>query len=536
MNRSQRIASILVPVILVASLWVWQSLSDLPNGLDEMDVSQDAVRWAIHWDRVENNEQAFAHIISPGTKTPPVFFWLYTFVAGFTGGGWTALKVVPAIGYILILIGAFLLATESSGRKAGILAMLLVGCYPLVFGFGHTANTSTLAAGFEILALAFLVKSLDMVKPHFAMAAAVCIGLAIMSERGTPILIMALPVAFLFFRAIFRAATDRDNLARRLSSIAAFLAIPLVISGHYIYTYILKNWSYTMGNIANDALKVDTYWPWPEKIWAFYFVELGRRQCGGLLAIAAGLALILLIKNRPKEWLTLLIAFFGPVFIFSFIATKEVAYNFGIMPVVAVITAVGIFSIEKKLFQNLALTLLVVVAIATGLVGATGFGHNDEADKPGALLYRAAFGTYSDILYGPPIRNVPLKETAQTMIQKLPKNNFMYAAIANDKQRSMIWALMIEIAANRFDVVSVLIPRLPGSDKAIVACAPGTPQTEEFIYSLKEVCSSTDIGVCDTTSGDDSATQIEQLIGQITVEPFMEQTWAGEPVILGIYQ
>lgn len=536
MNSWLRITSVLVPAILIASLLGWQSLSDLPNGLDEMDVSQDAVRWAIHWDRTESNEQAFTHVISPGTKTPPVFFWLYTIVAGFIGGGWTALKVVPGIGFALILAGVFLLATESLGSKVGVLAMLLVGCYPLVFGFGHTSNTSTIAAGFEILALALLVKSQDMVKPHLSMTAAVCIGLAIMSERGTPILIMVMPIAFLFIRAIWRAAMVRENLARRISSIAAFVITPLIISGHYIYTYILKNWSYTMGNIANDALKVENYWPWPEKIWAFYIIELGRRQCGGLLALGIGLAVILLIKNRPKEWLTLLVAFLGPIFIFSFIATKEVAYNFGILPVAAVITAVGISSIKKKPLKHIATLFLVIAALATGFVGATGYGHRTNTDEAGVLLFRAAFGTYSDILYGPPVRNVPLKEAATAIIQKLPKNNFMYAAIANDKQRSMIWALMIEIAAQRYDVVSVLIPKLPGSDKAIVACTPRVPQTEEFIYSLKEICSSTDIGVCDTTSGDDSATRIEQLIGQVTVEPFMEQTWVGEPVILGIYR
>ncbi len=536
MRFNWKIAFALVLCLHMGGLILWQSLSDLPNGLDEMDVSQDAIRWAVQWDRIDGLTNSFFHIISPGMKTPPAFFWLYQIASNIFQAGWQSLKIVPGIGFLLMLIGVFLLAGQAAGNRAGVLAMFIAGCYPLIFGFAHTSNTSVLAAGFEILALAFMIKSQDMVKPHYAFVSAIFVGLAIMSERGTPVLIMLPPFLFLFIKAIYRAAMDKHDLLRRAGSFLLFIATPLVISGGYVYTYILNTWDYILGNIANDALNVVTYWPWPERMWAFYIIEYGRRQAGGFMALALLIAIVPFIVNKAKEKSAILIAFVGPTLIFSFIATKEVAYNFGILPIGAAITGAGIMMIKKAPFKKVAILTVVIMAALTGFVSATGIGYDDNEFSWRGRFFYLAFGRHSDILHGPPTTDVPLKEGAKIMIDTVPYGGFMAVAIPDESLRPMAWALMIQVAAHRFDMISIFVPGLPGSDKSIVALSPTGPITRKWYASIREVCSFSDFGVCDPTTDPGMISRIDKWFLNIQVKILKSQKWQDKDVLLGVYK
>ena len=129
---------------------------------------------------------------------PPLLPWLTWLVTHTLGSSLWAIRVYPAIaaGATVILTG-WLAAELGGGKRAVILASLLVFIDPVTFGFGHILSTNALDLPMWLLCVLLLVKLEKGASPRLWLWWGVAAGLALLHKYTLVFLLSALIAGFL---------------------------------------------------------------------------------------------------------------------------------------------------------------------------------------------------------------------------------------------------------------------------------------------------------------------------------------------------
>ncbi|MEO8638101.1 MAG: glycosyltransferase family 39 protein [Candidatus Taylorbacteria bacterium] len=251
------------------------------------------------------------------------------------------LEVFFALGaiYVIYLIG------ERVKYGSGIIAAALLSVTPFFFSFTNVGLTDIPTIFFTLLAFYLLQKDLMVWSGFFA-------GLAFLFRFPHALFIISI---FLFFATEFvieRNFTTTIKRALRFGIGSAILGIPFFISNYILYGDILFPLKAGVVLVGIDPILQSQY---------FYYVTNILSQ--NRLLIFAPLALIPLLRKSWRENLKErkhLIAIFlialTYIVYFSHTPHKEIRYAIGFLPWIALLTGIGISSLNfgKK-------TLLVLV-------------------------------------------------------------------------------------------------------------------------------------------------------------------------------
>jgi Dolichyl-phosphate-mannose-protein mannosyltransferase len=520
----------LILIFLIAihggNLLFWHARNDIPFGHDAMEVAGDAVCWTLYLGKLDRLPDVAHHVFAPDTKTPPAYFWLSDIASRTVGPGWMAIHLVPALAFFILLISVYLLAKHIASQRTGILAAGIVGFYPAVFGFAHTANTSLLAAAFETHAILLILKSKNLTNKAYTLSAALCVAIALLSERGSPVIILAAPLLITGLKAVSIRVRSRQT---QWGLFILFFLIPIFLAGPYLIHYTQSSADDNLRNILVDYYNLNDSYPFKNYVWAFYLIELGRTQIGGILSLFFFGGLAFVIRRRISESLLILSAIFPPMIIFSLFATKDMSYDFGILPFIAVTTAVGIMSIGPKGPRRIAVVLVVLGAILTYSSVYHWPTNRFVRDSHLSWLFvNSQVTPYSD-----PREGIPLKEAADILEEIILPDQILVIATPKHWQPSGYdKALSIEIAARRPDCRVMLVNQLPGSNDRMIILTPAKEIPIEYLHRLDAFLPGPCIG--DYLDFEDPSVLVEILSGA-NIDILVNQDWEGHAVSIGVF-
>jgi len=524
MSKIRRTSLILAVIIAfhAVRLFAWEWRNTLPHGLDEMDVANSVVRWQVLLGQQESFGRTLWYFFVSDSKYSPLFCQLSWLMSRLVGPGWPAMHLVTNLLFLLLVFGVFLLGRSLAGDLAGLLAAFLVGCYPLVFNFAHTANTNMVSAAFEVLAFTFLIRSAALTRRRETWLAIVCVSLALVGERGSPLIMLAAPVALTLGLALFRVRRRRPAL------LLAFILVPLLVSGPYVMQYVTTHWTHNVDRLTRDYFALKESWLFPDALWAFYLVELPRSEIGGFFTLLLVLVFGKFLRPFNKDKLLVVLALFVPLLVYSSFASRVLSYNFGVLPIVAVITAVGVASLERKWLRGLAVGSVIGMGFLSCLVSVAEVDEGINRTVQQNPLLRAAFVSLWGGYATAPKTGVPLMQAASSLAEKLPPGQLLVVAVPPDWPDQYPWSLMIQVVAMRPDATAILLDDPSPAGAGMTAMVPATPLPEPAMDALRREIQRP----FTSFRGSPPPPAVQALLRRARPVPFASQIWEDKQVLL----
>lgn len=134
---------------------------------------------------------------------PPLLVWLLSLTIKIFGESEFWLRSVSAIAGIFTVVGCYLLASKiAKSRLAGILASLVILSDIEILFRSRQINVEILLTVLLLWSIIFIVKAYEKKHLYWIMLSAICLGLAFLVKRASPIL--ALPaIGYLLLKAKF---------------------------------------------------------------------------------------------------------------------------------------------------------------------------------------------------------------------------------------------------------------------------------------------------------------------------------------------
>ncbi|MDP8254610.1 MAG: glycosyltransferase family 39 protein [Candidatus Alcyoniella australis] len=349
------LAALIVAAVLSLQIGAHNQLRAAGNNeLENIELSLELTRAA--------SQGRWSDVLGRYTGTGQARFLPLTADA-FFGIGWLisgesflSIRRLNALALALMLLSCYLLAATRLSRPYALLACLLLACIPLVNVTARFVNPKPLAAAAVTLALWALMRSDDLRNARWsALAGALC-GLALLSERGLPPILLGFPLALFAIRGL----VWRGTRARALAGIALFGGCALLIAGPNLSNYLagierVLNQAYfgTPGGDTAHAADPAYY------LHAFWNELLTPPQA---LIYVLLVPLSLLGKRRPWElWLWLI----PPFFVLSTFNTKLPYYMFGLLPPLAILAAHGLSNIPWTRPRRALSILAALIAVSS---------------------------------------------------------------------------------------------------------------------------------------------------------------------------
>ena len=159
---------------------------------------------------------------------PPLLVWLLSLTIKIFGESEFWLRAVSAIAGIFTVLGCYFLAFKiTKSRLAGLLSGLII-LSDIEFLFrGRQVNVEILLTVLLLWSMIFMIKSLDNNKRKWIFFSAVCLGLAFLTKRASPVL--ALPaIGYLLLKAKFTLR----------KSIIFFITFITVVFPWYLFSFL----------------------------------------------------------------------------------------------------------------------------------------------------------------------------------------------------------------------------------------------------------------------------------------------------------
>lgn len=406
MRRTEKGIHLYLPWIGLALLlvfhgalgFVWIDKNQAIQGDDEIDYFQVLQRFEQSWP--ENWSNPFKNLADltasiGGTSYPPFPAILGKFSMDVVGRSPESARAVSVLSYLLLFVVLFLIGKEISGRWTGLWAATIFSAYPYAMLHSRFYNVFALNALMIALCCLLLVKSKRLTSVGYMLGFGFVLGLACLTERGTPPLILAGPICAVAIEAfIWHGRKSPQRLMRPALLLVAAISIAWIIAGRYLVEYLLNQQQYISGNI-----NVPFY---PERDTPFYYMQkmqrwLTDRSWGTIF----GLAFLLLLNKKPIGrkiliacaglWLAVKIFDLGnagwilwagailvsialsdirhkwvlagwifvPLVIFSSIATRHIQFVFAAMPALALGTSTALVAIADNRKRKIAVAAIV---------------------------------------------------------------------------------------------------------------------------------------------------------------------------------
>ncbi len=316
------------------------------------------------------------YLLNPGFFMAPLQLILAQPLFALENHGVKVMRHLNLVYLFALLCATCVLAARLFGKPAGVLAALLLISFNATFTVAWFYHQLILTGLFITLTILFLLESNRLRNKGMTLLTGLCMAGALLSHRGSPLLMLAPPVGLYFLISIWEVRSRFVLFG--LIALLGVAAIPAY--GHLHHYYALK--------VTFTAEQVDAGLNQNRDL--FHFVKTLSelhltKYLGWCWPMAA--AFIAWRGRKDSRLWVLLAAALPPLFWFGFFGTKNADYIYPIIPMIAVMIAGAAWLIPMKAARFIAVGFLAIVSIIMGLFMPNVFSHPGKYSDS-SFLYR----------------------------------------------------------------------------------------------------------------------------------------------------
>ncbi len=381
------LAALIAFQILSGAIWIASDCRLMGN--DETDYLQNGLR---HKFSLQHKDHEFSDYFQRFlgyqeiTSTPPLLFDLWEIAWLIFGTNPEAARGFSLFSLVLAGIFSFAAARKLGGDIAGLIACTTLFSFPPAIFFSHHASSFAphLAA---VACVCFVIITYDLGrKPGCGLLLGLAVSADILMERGTPVIILA-PML------LFTVAVVFMQWRRKKSPISSQAMISIMVAGAIIvalcWAYISGYLEYNMEHTVDLALSPLS----PGRQGNYYTNDFYRLSLTPPITALFALSLLILLFNRRMGAYRIFfaLAFFIPIWLFSNLATRDLEYVFGTLPIAAIAVGVGLTSIKRIPRWPLVIGLAALIYFGLAYNTHLSFGTYPNESWPGRASLRWKF-------------------------------------------------------------------------------------------------------------------------------------------------
>jgi len=274
---------------------------------------------------------------------------------------------VVLFGKIMVMLSSlgsvflvYLISKKIFDEKVAVISSLLFSFSATFIRFNNILFTGIVSGFFVLLGIYYFFE-----KKHFV--SGLWLGIAFMARFFHVFFVVIIGLFYLYefykkkvdFRGMFRFGVAF------LIPVVPFLILNLILYSNIVYPFVLQAW-----------MTRNTGWIFHE-VFNFYFIGLFMES---FLIIFSILGIYLIIKNKKKNQVFVLLLFLVPFILYLSERHKEMRLLIGILPLLAVLVSQGMvyFSGFFKRYSKFVLSLLVILFVfqAANVVKFDGYNDN----------------------------------------------------------------------------------------------------------------------------------------------------------------
>ncbi len=300
----------------------------------------------------------------------------------------TGTMINASIFLFILLIAVYLIGKRIMGPKAGLLSVFIVAMYPIIFNHMKTYTLDLPLTAMVALGMLFLLLSENFTKLRYSLLFGLSCGLGFLTKDGFPLYIIA-PFIVSVIQGIRGQNIDGNrrkilmwlgNSKRNLFfllSIVFLISIPYYIEKHQLILAKLGLWhcgSYFTFYISPGELPYSSLFLGPlfkrMKSLIWYFWGFINWQVSFFSVAIFIISLCFFIKLKFKDKWVLLSGLLAFIFIAftrgaygEHMAWIGVRFTMPILPVIAIISAIGILSIPQRIPRVILISSIIIIGL-----------------------------------------------------------------------------------------------------------------------------------------------------------------------------
>ncbi|MDP8254332.1 MAG: glycosyltransferase family 39 protein [Candidatus Alcyoniella australis] len=426
----------LLLIVLVGNL-ASIAMKSAPRGPDELDVFSGTLIYITQGYGAAGLFTAQPHDF---INFPPLLPWLGWLTTSIFGPSYLSLALIPTLFQLALLLALFDVGRRFGGEWCGLLAACVLATTPAIMAYSRVLITNIPAVALEGLVLWALLRSERFQKWNYSLLAGLFTGLACLVERGTPPLLLSLPLLYWAVVSLRSARAQGGSRLKTLARMGAAAALALALSGVYLWSYFNRRLDHIANLGANDAYpQVHRILDWlPEPL--FYPAAMLTHQLSLIWILPLLIALPLFVRRLDAERGLIGLAALWPMVAMAPFATKTFNYDLGKFPAVALVIAVGLCSIERTTLRRAAVGLgLGAAALSLWVLQPQLLPHPPRPAPVRAWL--SELNNFDLLGHDTPV----LHDAVQRRLQKRLPVGPQYAFVINAPQSEQVFALFCEI-------------------------------------------------------------------------------------------
>jgi len=256
--------------------------------------------------------------------------------------------VTNSIFFIILLLSTYKIGSIIYNENVGILSVVLISMFPLVFGHSRVALRDYPLMCMISLGFWMLLKTNKFSSSLYSIFSGIVFGLAQLTKETAFIFIIG-PLIYYFIKSY-----SVDNKKKALFNFTVTLTFFLILSG--IVYFRLEN-LHAFKRYFNTSYYIRNY-PDP-----FYYLKNFIEMVGPFILIISLPLLIQYLVNIKKREIMFLIWLVIPIILFSISPNKSVRFIFPILPAFALIVSSEIDNINlSKIFKKVFCIILISIS------------------------------------------------------------------------------------------------------------------------------------------------------------------------------
>jgi len=281
----------------------------------------------------------------------------------------TAIMINSAIFLTILVLSTYGIAKRIFGVKAGVLAVLIVTLYPIIFNNLRIYMLDLPLTSMVIASLYFLIASNNFSDTKNSLLFGLSFGLGLLIKFNYIAFIIG-PLALTLYQVIRQKPLLYRNTLRNiiyLISMVVFLCATFYIVRSRDMLQRIYETS-NLGILKNYSPSFFEFLSWRFS-WTLKFLEISISQGISflfLILFIIGFSLFIKadLKERWKLYIVLIAPLFMQIFLFSIPPECMIRYSMPSSPIIAIITSIGLLRISNRAFKRTFISLL----IATGII------------------------------------------------------------------------------------------------------------------------------------------------------------------------
>ena len=376
--------------LLVASIaafylinnFIWLRLNIYPHGPDEFShllIAQNFYNGIISG-KIACLVKLFK--LSTNAIWPPFYHFTAAALCFISGASYVWPLVVNLAYLLILLFSVYSIGYKLYSRKVGILAILLISLYPMVFRYSRFFGLDFAQMAITSLSICFLIYTENFSNRKFSILFGISIGVGMLIKWAF-LLSLVGPLAYIILQSLIRAKKNAGLLAVFINLSLALLIGVLITLTWYLPSYItvairLKMFFRTVTCYYPAHLLVQRI-SGISGVGKFfdYLCILVNEQISLFFFLVFVLALPLFLKKSLKR-LFLLSWYMVPYILLSLSSQKEGRFMLSSLPAIALISASGLKSISFPKYNYILKHSFYAAILFLGLMQFFDVSYNYE--------------------------------------------------------------------------------------------------------------------------------------------------------------